>query len=320
MTAEQEKRCIETFNSTFDCIRNVTTMGTSQKLSQRINDNFLRYLKIYDIFLENISLTEELDKVLKKKKSLSNYKKYYSLFTTAMYNRLRGKKLYNVPLMIIKTLYYQRVSTAEEWIQYFAALNITHKPTIEKAEEFMNDSLKKESALTLYEILQPELIITAIKSKNQNMIDEYYNRLDDLLQKYHKYVLFIKEGDYFTQGKSWTNKQWFINRRYLGVFHSLYKMLKINNYMVGEVGKYKCSINNEIISDSEFFAYVDKFLKKNNIYNGRYIQEVWTNCFALGKLNYTHDYHKEPSRRFQTILDVAQEQINEITNQQKTDK
>jgi hypothetical protein len=317
MTAEQEKRCIETFNSTFDCIRNVTTMGTTQRLSQRINDNFLRYLKIYDIFLEDISLTEELDKILKEEINLSNYKKYYSLFTTAIFNRFSEKTLYNVPLTMIKTLYFQKVSTVEEWIKYFAALNMTHKPTIEKAEEFMNDPLKKESALVLYEILQPELIISALKSENKDTIGKYYNRLDDLLQKYHKYVLFIKEGEYFIQGKSWTNKQWFINRRYLGVFHSLYKMLKTNNYMVGDSGNYKCSINNEIISDSEFFAYVDDFLKKNNIYNGRYTQEVWTKCFALGKLNYAHAHHKEPPRRFQAILNVAQEQINEITNQQK---
>lgn len=320
MTAEQEKRCIETFNSTFDCIRNVTTMQSTQNLSEKINNNFLTYLKLYNIFLEKTSLLEELDKILKEEKNLSNYKKCYSLFTTAIFNRFSKKKLYNVPLTIIKTLYFQKVSTAEEWIKYFAALNITHKPTIEKAEKFMNDFLKKESALTLYEILQPERIITAIKAKNKDLIDEYYNRLDNLLQKYHKYVLFIKEGDYFTQGKNWSNKQWFINRRYLDVFHTLYKMLKINNYIKGEVNRYKCSINNDIISDSEFYASVDNFLKKNNIYNGRFTQDVWIKCFALGNLNYTHNYYRKPSKRFQLILDAAQEQINEITNQQKTDK
>lgn len=320
MTAEQEKRCIETFNSTFDCIRNIAKMRTSQSLSGKINNNFLTYLKIHNIFFERKSLIGELDNILKEERNLSNYSKYYNLLAYEIFNCFYSKVSYTFPITIIKTLYFQEVSTVEEWIKYFTALNMTYKPTIKKVEEFMNDPLKKESALVLYEILQPKIIITAIKNKNKDAIGEYYNRLDDLLQKYHKYVLFIIEGDWFTAGKSWTNKQWFINRRYLDVFHTLYKMLKINNYIKGEVRDYKCSINTEIISNSEFFAHVYEFLKKNNICNGRYTQDIWAKCFSLEKLNYTNIHGKKPSRRLQAILDVAQEQINEIINQQNTDK
>lgn len=185
----------------------------------------------------------------------------------------------------------------------------------------MNNPLKKESALVLYEILQPELIISAIKDRNKDMIDEYYNRLDDLLQKYHKYVLFMKKGNYFDKRKHWNNKLWFINRRYLGVFCSLYKRLKINNYIKGEVCNYKCSINNEIISNSEFFVCINRFLKKNNICKERYTKDVWTECFALGEYrSCARASYKKPPKRLQAILDVTQKEINEITNQQKTDK
>lgn len=301
MTEEQEKYIIEKYPYFWNGAYCPSGFTWTADLLHLQNRSFANYINIS----KKIFALKEKEKIprLLTDKSYTNYREYIRIVSV---KNTRHLKEYN---RMKYMLYFAKPKVSfENFDKYFpfcfSLFNLTgrSKTYVEKKLNTIIDD-----AMLVYEIVRPDIIYNACSTKDMVLLKDNFDRINQILLKYNKYVYRANDRLYG-----------YINPTKIKQFKYLIKLLKKNKYIKKYDG---CSmvINEEVISKTVFFMYYTSFMNELHLYNSAvFYGRVVNICKLQHKvaLNKKKTNVKCP-HKLQLIFDEVRKYDNEIINQQK---
>jgi hypothetical protein len=313
MTEEQEKYIIEKYPFFWDGV-----YVSKIKWTKNIYQSHAFFAKSHAFFAKYININkkvftlEEREKIpqLLTNKSYTNFKKYISIL--ARFSTDRACINRNIIKYI---LYFVKPKTSfDDFEKYFpfcitiASSLITNENMV-NLEKNMNTII--DDAMLVYEIVRPDIIYNACLTKNMVLLKNNFNRINQILLKYNKYVYYQFAKD---------NIDKFINPTKTKQFKYFIKLLVKNEYIKYKKSHASVTINDKVISKTVFSNFCLRFMKELYFYNSKIFEKKICKFFNLQRTISVKQQKKYPPYKLQLIFDEVRKYDNKIINQQKTNK
>ena len=310
MTEEQEKYIIEKYSFFWNgvCMLSFTWKASKMHPSQKM---FAKYINVYKK-LSDIKEKEIIPQLIKNK-SYTNFRKYISILSP-VYEYLSCNKVYREHIKALRQiLYFTELKVPFESFEKYASFYFTISCGLDFNLSDMEKNINTiiDDAILVYEIVRPDIIYNACLTKDMVLLKDNFNRINQILLKYDKYVY------YYVRNKSVYN---FINPTKIKQFKYLIELLVRNKYVFFNKKKnnYGVFINEEVISKSLFLISCVPFMQELHFYNSKIFHNRACTFFHIQGIN-LNKIRKCP-RKLQLIFDAVRKYDNEITNQQETNK
>lgn len=308
MTEEQEKYIIEKYSFFWNGVYMSNNFKWKAASLQRNHLFFSKYINTYKYF-SNIKEKENISQLIKNK-SYTNFRKYTSILSLFC-SKFTYKSYKSHIRVFTRMLYFIKSKTAfDESFEKYASFYFTvFSPSstyvkVSNAEKNVNTII--DDAMLVYEIVRPDIIYNACLTKDMVLLKDNFNRINQILLKYNKYVYYAKSGIYG-----------FINPTKIEQFKYLIELLIKNKFIRMNRNYMNVFVNEEVISKTMFFAFCFSFMKELHFFNYEIFCTRACTFFHIQKTAYKKE--KCPYK-LQLIFDAVREYDNEITNQQKVNK
>lgn len=309
MTEEQEKYIIEKYSFFWNGVympNNFNWIPTS------LQDNYLffaKYINNYKQF-SNIKEKENIPQLIKNK-SYTNFRKYIGILSLFC-SKFAYKRHYKSHIRSFENmLYFTKSKTAfdesfEKYASFYFTMFLSSSTRVKVSNAEKNVNITIDDAMLVYEIVRPDIIYNARLTKDMVLLKDNFNRINQILLKYNKYVYYTKSGIYS-----------FINPTKIKQFKYLVELLIKNGYVRKKRSYSNVFVNEDVISKTMFFILCFSFMKELHFFNYEIFCKQACAFFHIQRTSYKKE--KCPYK-LQLIFDEVRKYDNEIINQQKTNK
>lgn len=309
MTEEQEKYIIEKYPFFWNGVYMPNNFNWKPTKLQYNHLIFAKYINNYKYF-SNIKEKENISQLIKNK-SYTNFRKYIGILSLFC-SKFAFKKNYKTYIRIFeRMLYFTKSKTAfDESFEKYASfyftifLSFNTRVKVSNAEKNVNTTI--DDAMLVYEIVRPDIIYNACLTKDMVLLKDNFNRINQILLKYNKYVYYTRSGIYG-----------FINPTKIEQFKYLIELLIKNKFIRKKRNYINVFVNKEVISKTMFSVLCFSFMKELHFFNHEIFGKQAYTFFHVQQTTYKKE--KCPYK-LQLIFDEVRKYDNEIINQQKTNK
>lgn len=308
MTEKQEKYIIKKYSFFWNgvyaskFIWNPHAMPCEQKLFAKYINNSKKMFALKE--------REKIPQLLTNK-SYVNFREYNAILSKACFYEKEKAGTRNINF-IKYILYFAKSKVSfndfEKYTPFCFTLSnsLVRNKNIVNAEKSINTII--EDAMLVYEIVRPDIIYNACLTKDMVLLKNNFNRINQILLKYNKYV-------YNCSRKSNVIK--YINPTKTKQFKYFIKLLIKNGYVKYDKTRTFIIINTEVICKSTFSSLCYSFMQKLHFYNSEIFKKKICEFFNVQNII---DTKQKCPRKLQLIFDAVRKYDNEITNQQKVNK